>query len=67
MTNVAKKVNAVIRHIEIYNVTQANKHVIAATLWVAKKVEERKGKLGEKKEQWWKNRSEGNKPGKGHQ
>ena len=55
---VTTKMNGVIRHIETDYVTQINKFAMTAALWVAKKVGVRKGKIGEKKEQWWKKRIE---------
>ena len=54
MRDVNKKVNAVVRHIETDDVTQTNKLAMAADLWVAKEVEVKRGKIGEKKEPWWK-------------
>ena len=39
-------------------ITQTNKLAMAAALWVAKEVEVKKGKRGEKKEPWWKRRIE---------
>ena len=50
--------DAVIRHVETDYVTQANKLAVAAALWVAKEVGVKKGKIGEKKERWWKRRIE---------
>ena len=58
MRDVTKKVNAVIRHIKINNVTQTNKLAMAAALWVAKEIGVKKGKRGKKKEPWWKRRIE---------
>ena len=58
LRDVTKKVNAVIRHIETDDVTQTNKLAMAAALWVAKEVGVKKGKIGEKKEPWWKRRIE---------
>ena len=56
MRDVTKKVNVVIRHIETDDITQTN------LLWqqplVRKKVAVRKGKIGKKKEPWWKRRLE---------
>ena len=49
LRDVTKNVNAVIRHIEIYDVTQTKKLVMAATVWVAKEIEVKKGKRGEEK------------------
>ena len=50
--------NAVVRHIETDDVTQTNKLAMATDLWVAKEVGVKKGKIGEKKEPWWKRRIE---------
>ena len=58
LRDVTKKINAVIRHIETYDVTQTNKLTMAAALWVAKEVGMKKGKIGENKEPWWKRRIE---------
>ena len=58
LRDVANKANAVIRHIETDDVTQTNKLAMAAALWVAKEVGVKKGKIGEKKEPWWKRRIE---------
>ena len=58
LSEVTKKVNEVIRHIKIDNVTQTNKLAMAAAFWVAKEVGVKKGKIGEKKEPWWKKRIE---------
>ena len=49
LRNVTKNVNAVIRHIEIYDVTQTKKLAMAATVWVAKEIEVKKGIRGEEK------------------
>ena len=49
---VTEKVNAVIRHIGTCDITQTNKLTMAAVLWIAKEVGVKKGKRGEKKEQW---------------
>ena len=40
-------------------VTQTNKLTLTAALWVAKEVGAKKYKIGEKKELWWKRRTEG--------
>ena len=58
MRDITKKVNAVIRHIETDDVTRTNKLAMAAALWVAKEIGVKKGKIGEKKEPWWKRRIE---------
>ena len=58
LREVTKKVNEVIRHIKIDDVTQTNKLAMAAAFWVAKEVGVKKGKIGEKKEPWWKKRIE---------
>ena len=50
LRDVTKKVNAVIRHIEIDDVTQRNKFAMAAALWIVKEVGVKKGKIGEKKQ-----------------
>ena len=50
LRDVTKKVNAVIRHIEIDDVTQRNKFAMAAVLWIVKEVGVKKGKIGEKKQ-----------------
>ena len=44
--------DAVIRHVETDDVTQANKLAVATALWVAKEVGVKKGKIGENKEPW---------------
>ena len=58
MGDVTKKVNAVIRHIETYDITQTNNPAMSAALSVTKEVGVKKGKIGEKKEPWWKRRIE---------
>ena len=58
LRDVTKKVNAVMRHIKTDGVTQTNKLAVAAALWIAKEVGVKKGKIGEKKEPWWKRRIE---------
>ena len=54
LRDVTKKVNALIKHIETDDITQTNKLAMGAALWVAKEVGFQKGKIGEKKEPWWK-------------
>ena len=58
LRDITKKVNAVIRHIETDDVTQTNKRAKAAALSIAKAVGVKKCKIGEKKEPWWKRRTE---------
>ena len=57
MRDVTKKVNAVIRHIETDDITQINKLVTAAAIWVVKEVRVKKGKREEKEEPWWKKKN----------
>ena len=54
LRDVTKKVNTVIGHIETDDVTQTSKLTMTAVLWVAKEVGVKRGKIGEKKEPWWK-------------
>ena len=58
LRDVTKKVNTVIRHTQTDDVTKTNKLAMAAALWVATDVGVKKGKIGEKKESWWKRRVE---------
>ena len=46
------------RNIGKNDVTQTSKLGMAAALWIAKEVGIKKGKIGEKKEPWWKRRIE---------
>ena len=59
LRHVTKKVNTVIRHIETDDITQTNKLAMAATLWVAKEVGVKKGKIAENEEPCWKRKIEG--------
>ena len=52
MKDVTENVNAVIRYTETDDVTQTNKHTMAAALYVAKEVGVKKGKIREIKEPW---------------
>ena len=54
LTDVTKKVNAVIRHTETNCVTQTKQLPMAAALWVTKDVGVKERKRGEKKEPRWK-------------
>ena len=58
MKDVTENVNAVIRHTETDDVTQTNKHTMAAALQVAKEVGVKKGKIREINEPWQKRRLE---------
>ena len=58
LRDVTKKVNGVMGHIETDDVTQTNKLTMVAARWGAKEVGARKGRIGEKKESWWKRRIE---------
>ena len=58
LRDVTKKVNAVMRYIETDGVTETSKLAMSAALQVAKVVGVKKGKIGEKKEPWWKSRIE---------
>ena len=52
MKDVTENVNAVIRYTETDDVTQTNKHTMAAALYVAKEVGVKKGKIREINEPW---------------
>ena len=58
LRDVTKKMNAVMRYIETDGVTETSKLAMSAALQVAKVVGVKKGKIGEKKEPWWKSRTE---------
>ena len=58
LRDVTKKMNAVMRYIETDGVTETSKLAMSAALQVAKVVGVKKGKIGEKKEPWWKSRIE---------
>ena len=58
LRDVTKKVKAVIRYIEMEDVTQTNKLAMTATLQAAKEVGMKKDKKGEKKQPWWKRRTQ---------
>ena len=58
LRDITKKVNAVIRHIETDDVAQTNKRAKATALSIAKAVGVKKCKTGQKKEPWWKRRTE---------